>query len=352
MTALLEIDELCCDFTVGSNLWARARGRQPPVLHAVNDVSFSVAAGASVGIVGESGCGKSTLARAIIGLAEPTSGAIRLDGSDLAGKRDHATRRRIQMVFQDPGSSLNPKMTVGAAITEVLRFHKLRERDAIEGRCHELLELVELSPSTFDRRPAGLSGGQRQRVAIARALALEPDLLIADEAVAALDVSVQASVLNLLNDLRARLGLTMLFISHDLGVVRQVTDRVMVLYLGRIVEDQPTGDLFDDPRHPYTKALLAAAPRFTTKKTPGQSALPGEVPSAIDLPTGCAFRGRCPQAATRCENERPILAGPDPARFVACHFAWPSNTGGLDAPGSAPIRVGEYNGEALPRGID
>jgi len=293
-------------------------------VHAVNDVSFTVAAGAAVGIVGESGCGKSTLAKAIIGLNEPTRGTIRLDGAALARKRSSASRRRIQMVFQDPGSSLDPKMSAGNAIRELLRFHRLRPAAEVEPRCRELLELVGLPASTLARRPAALSGGQRQRVAIARALAVEPDLLICDEAVAALDVSVQASILNLLNDLRARLGLTLLFISHDLGVVRQVTDRVLVLYLGRIVEDQPTADLFEDPRHPYTKALLAAAPRFRTKKAPGTAALAGDVPSPVDLPAGCAFRGRCPQAARRCAQERPRLTGPDPRHSAACHFAWPA----------------------------
>jgi oligopeptide/dipeptide ABC transporter ATP-binding protein len=322
MSALLEIERLCCNFPLGSRLWARARQRPAPVLRAVSDVSFSVAAGSAVGIVGESGCGKSTLARAIIGLARPTSGTIRLGGAVLAGERDRLTRRRMQMVFQDPASSLNPKITVGAAITEVLRVHALRPEHEIEQRCRELLDLVELPASAFALRPSALSGGQCQRVAIARALAVEPELLIADEAVAALDVSVQASILNLLNDLRRRLGLTMLFISHDLGVVRQITDRVLVLYLGRVVEDQPTGDAFGDPRHPYTRALLAAAPRFDSQRRSGLAALSGEVPKAIDLQTGCAFRSRCPQVRPRCEKELPMLLGPDTSHSAACHYAW------------------------------
>ena len=322
MTAVLEVENLRCEFPVGSALAARVHGRSAPILRAVNDVSFTIDARSSVGLVGESGCGKSTLAKAIIGLTAATSGVVRLDGAELPAKRDRASRRRIQMVFQDPGSSLNPKMTVGAAISEVLLFHRLCTPETVERRCRELLELVELPASAYNRRPAALSGGQRQRVAIARAIALEPDLLIADEAVAALDVSVQASILNLLNDLRARLGLSMLFISHDLGVVRQVTDRVLVLYLGRVVEDQPTQDLFDDPRHPYTRALLAAAPKFNDKKAPGQSALPGDVPSAIDLPAGCAFRGRCALAQDRCATDAPPLAGPDTGHTAACHFAF------------------------------
>ncbi len=304
-----------------SALWARFRGREQLVLKAINEVSLRVEPGTSVGIVGESGCGKSTLAKAILGLVEPVQGTVHLNDQVLTAKRDRRTRRRIQMVFQDPGSSLNPKMTVGSAITGVIRFHQLRSGAEIEARVNELLELVELPPSVANVRPTTLSGGQRQRVAIARALALEPDVLIADEAVAALDVSVQASILNLLNDLRHRLGLTMLFISHDLAVVRQVTDRVVVLYLGRIVEDQPTADLFQSPHHPYTGALLAAAPRFGSKKKPGETALTGEVPSPVEQPPGCAFQSRCPLVEDICCTTRPPLDGPDEQHQTACHFA-------------------------------
>ena len=322
MNELLSVENLSCEFEMGSRFAARLCGRDVPVLRAVNDISFSVAAGSAVGIVGESGCGKSTLANMIIGLAAPTAGTIRLEGKVLSRRRDRRTRRRIQMVFQDPGASLNPKMTIGDALSEVLRFHDLRGGPAIQDRCHELLDLVELPASAFEARPSSLSGGQRQRAAIARSLALEPDLLIADEAVAALDVSVQAAILNLLNGLRERLGLTMLFISHDLGVVRQVTDRVLVLYLGRVVEDQPTEDLFNDPRHPYTQALLEAAPKLTVRKAPGQFALAGEVPRQIGLPMGCSFRRRCARAEARCAESAPALAGPNEEHAAACHFAW------------------------------
>ncbi|MFM2073478.1 MAG: hypothetical protein RLZZ623_3742 [Actinomycetota bacterium] len=321
MSVLLEVDDLYCEFPMGSRLAARLGGREVSALRAVDHVSLTIDAGTSVGVVGESGCGKSTLAKAVIGLVQPTSGSIRLHGVELAGQRDQAARRKIQMVFQDPGSSLNPRMTVGAAIAEMLVVHGLRTGNAIEQRCRELLDLVELPASALDQRPHALSGGQRQRVAIARALALEPDLLIADEAVAALDVSVQASVLNLLNDLRTRLGLTMLFISHDLGVVRQVTERVVVLYLGRIVEDQPSNDLFEHPLHPYTKALLAAAPRLGSAKRPGDHALQGEVPSALERHEGCSFRSRCPEAVPRCVEEAPVLLGTDPVHVAACHVA-------------------------------
>lgn len=321
MSALVEIDDLYCEFPIGSRLWARVRSREPDALRAVDHISLQIHAGTSIGVVGESGCGKSTLAKAVIGLLRPTSGAIRLDGAELAGRRDRATRRRIQMVFQDPGSSLNPRMTVGTAIAEMLQVHGLRSGAEIEQRCRELLDLVELPATAFDQRPQAMSGGQRQRVAIARALALEPDLLIADEAVAALDVSVQASVLNLLNELRKRLGLTLLFISHDLGVVRQVTERVVVLYLGRVVEDQPTNDLFERPIHPYTKALLAAAPRLGSVKRPGDHALQGEVPSALERHQGCSFRARCPIAVQRCADEPPVLVGADQRHTAACHLA-------------------------------
>lgn len=337
MSALVEIDDLYCEFPVGSALWARLRGREPDALRAVDHVSLRIEAGTSVGVVGESGCGKSTLAKAVIGLVRPTSGSIRLDGAELPAHRDRATRRRIQMVFQDPGSSLNPRMTVGAAIAEMLKVHGLRSGAGIEQRCRELLDLVELPATVFDQRPQAMSGGQRQRVAIARALALEPDLLIADEAVAALDVSVQASVLNLLNDLRERLGLTMLFISHDLGVVRQVTERVVVLYLGRVVEDQPTNDLFERPIHPYTKALLAAAPRLGSTKRPGDHALQGEVPSALERLQGCSFRARCPIAIQRCAGEVPQLIGQDGTHLAACHLA-PCASSSFDS--ARPVECG------------
>ncbi len=280
MIPLLELTDVTCEFPASSALLARLARRAPAAVRAVDHVSLRIEAGTSVGVVGESGCGKTTLAKAIMGLVRPTSGSIRLDGTELTGRRDQATRRRIQMVFQDPGSSLNPRMTVGAAIAEMLHVHAVVRPADIERRCRELLDLVELSATVHGQLPRALSGGQRQRVAIARALALEPDVLIADEAVAALDVSVQAAVLNLLNDLRVRLGLTMLFVSHDLGVVRQVTDRVVVVYLGRVVEDQPTADLFAAPIDPYTKALLSAAPRLGSGKrhaTTGRRPPPGPV---------------------------------------------------------------------------
>jgi oligopeptide/dipeptide ABC transporter ATP-binding protein len=322
MTAFLDIRDLTVKFRVGSALMARLRGDPIPDLIAVDDISFGIGRGESIGIVGESGCGKSTLAKAITGLVPAASGSISLDGVALTQKRNRATRRRIQMVFQDPSSSLNPSLTVERTLVELLRVHKILPREKIADRCAELMSLVELSPSLLKARPRSLSGGQRQRVGIARALALEPDVLIADEAVAALDVSVQAPILNLLNQLREGLGLTLMFISHDLAVVRYVSDRVIVMYLGNAVEDRPTADLFDDPHHPYTKALMAAAPKFGVRKAPGESALKGEPPSALDLPTGCRFRPRCPIAAEICETIEPELDGLHPTQRAACHFAW------------------------------
>jgi oligopeptide/dipeptide ABC transporter ATP-binding protein len=318
----LEIRDLTVKFRVGSALAARLKGDPIPDLVAVDDVSFTVDRGEAIGIVGESGCGKSTLARAICGLEPPAAGSIRLEGEELTQRRDRATRRRIQMVFQDPSSSLNPALTVQRTLAELLRVHRIVPRQQIPDRCAELLDLVELPGSLLKSRPRSLSGGQRQRVGIARALALEPEVLIADESVAALDVSVQAPILNLLNRLRRDLGLAVMFISHDLAVVRYVSDRVIVMYLGKAVEDRSTFELFEDPRHPYTKALMAAAPKFGVKKQPGESALKGEPPSTLELPAGCRFRPRCPLAAEICEQTEPDLIGPSEIERVACHFAW------------------------------
>lgn len=325
----LEVRNLTVKFRVGSALVARLKGEPVPDLVAVEGLSFAVGRGESIGIVGESGCGKSTLAKAITGLEPPASGSIWLDGRELTQRRDRATRRRTQMVFQDPSSSLNPSLTVEKTLSELLRVHRLVPKDEIDDRCGELMDLVDLPRALLSSRPRSLSGGQRQRVGIARALALEPEVLIADEAVAALDVSVQAPILNLLNQLRDELGLTVMFISHDLAVVRYVSDRVIVMYLGKAVEDRPAADLFDDPRHPYTKALMAAAPKFGVKKAPGESALKGEPPSALDLPSGCRFRPRCPIAQDICAEAEPDLTGPSKTQRAACHFAWeePGNSG-------------------------
>jgi oligopeptide/dipeptide ABC transporter ATP-binding protein len=321
MRSFLELEHVTVRFAFGSALAAQLRGR-PAELIAVDDVSLAVPRGQSVGIVGESGCGKSTLAKAIVGLVPVTAGGIRLEGQPLGEDRDRAITRRVQMVFQDPGSSLNPSLSVKKILGEILRVHQIVSPAGVDERCAELMDLVELPRAALGARPRVLSGGQRQRVAIARALALEPDILIADEAVAALDVSVQAPILNLLNTLRKTLSLTLLFISHDLAVVRHVSERVVVMYLGRVVEDRPCEELFTDARHPYSSALLSVAPKFGSKKVPGESALRGEPPSPLDLPTGCRFRTRCPRAQEVCAEAEPLLDGPSPAQRAACHFAW------------------------------
>ncbi|MFC7400844.1 ABC transporter ATP-binding protein [Citricoccus sp. GCM10030269] len=280
-------------------------------LTALDGVSLSIGRGETVGLVGESGCGKSTLARTLMLLETPDSGSITFEGQNpfsLRGKELLAWRRRVQMVFQDPFASLNSRMTAGEIISEPWATHRSlyrtsRERDA---RLRELLQLVGLRPSDMKKSPQEFSGGQRQRIGIARALALNPDLIILDEPVSALDLSVQAQVLNLLNELQQKLGVSYLFISHDLSVVRHVTDRVAVMYLGRIIETGSTEDVFDRPLHPYTAALMSASPKLDPSARPEERiVLRGELPSPLDPPSGCRFRTRCWKAQERCATERP-----------------------------------------------
>jgi oligopeptide/dipeptide ABC transporter ATP-binding protein len=295
------------------------------VLRAVDGVDLELARGETLGLVGESGCGKSTLGRCIVGLYRPTTGTIRFAGEALQADRDRAGRRRIQMVFQDPYASLNPRMTVRQTLSELLRAHEVVPKDAVDARCRELLELVGLPERALDAHPRQFSGGQRQRVSIARALALEPDVLVADEPVSALDVSVQATVLNLLEELRDRLGLTVLLIAHNMSVVRHVCDRVAVMYLGRIVETAATDELFANPRHPYTQGLLKAVPRLVPGRQSEAVAVVGDPPSPVDLPSGCRFHPRCPIAQEPlCSDADPLLepGGAEPGHLAACHFAW------------------------------
>jgi len=322
---LLEIEGLYVHYELRGGLARRARGVGPEVLRAVDGVDLTIARGETLGLVGESGCGKSTLGRAIVGLEPPTAGALRYEGEALTARRERAQRRRIQMVFQDPYSSLNPRMTVRQALAELLRAHRMVPKEAIEARCRELLDLVGLGSRALDAHPRQFSGGQRQRVAIARALALEPELLIADEPVSALDVSVQATVLNLLDELREKLGLTVLLIAHNMAVVRHVSDRVAVMYLGRIVETAATDELFTNPRHPYTKGLLTAVPRLVPGRASESTGVVGDPPSPVDPPSGCHFHPRCPIAQEPlCSAEDPALAtgSSGPAHVAACHFAW------------------------------
>jgi oligopeptide/dipeptide ABC transporter ATP-binding protein len=320
---LLEVRGLHMHFTVADSAIRRARRVPAEVLRAVDGVDLEIMAGEALGLVGESGCGKSTLGRCIVGLHAPTSGEVRYAGESLGAKRARSERRRVQMVFQDPYSSLNPRMTVRQTLSELLRVHKMVPRSGVDARCRELLDLVGLPARALDSHPRNFSGGQRQRVSIARALALQPELLVADEPVSALDVSVQATVLNLLDELRRELGLTMLFIAHNMAVVRHVCDRVAVMYLGRIVETAETEKLFSNARHPYTQGLLQAVPRLVPGRVSESAAVVGDPPSPIDVPSGCRFHPRCPLAQSVCSEQDPeLLAGSEEAHLAACHFAW------------------------------
>jgi len=293
-------------------------------LRAVDGVSLSIERGETFGLVGESGSGKSTLGRVAVRLDAPTSGRITFDGQSIenqGGEQLRRTRRQMQVVFQDPLGSLNPRMSVGSIIGEPLRVFEGLRGSTLTDRVAELMRSVGLDPSRAAARPRALSGGQRQRVGIARAIALNPRLILADEAVSALDVSVQAQITNLLVDLRERLGLTYLFIAHGLPIVRQVAQRVGVMYLGRIVEVADTDDLFADPRHPYTRALLAASPVPDPTVRRERIILHGEPPTPLNLPSGCRFRTRCPMAADVCAQVAPPVVQVSPTHTVECHFA-------------------------------
>jgi peptide/nickel transport system ATP-binding protein len=293
------------------------RGR----VHALEDVSLEVARGETVGLVGESGSGKSTLALTLMRALAPSAGSIRFDGQEIGHLSPRAlkpVRRRLQMVFQDPYASLDPRMTVARIVAEPLRAHGYGSRAQIAARVGELLDAVGLPPDAARRYPAEFSGGQRQRIAIARAIALEPEMLVADEPVSALDVSIQAQIVNLLQDIQARMGIAYLVIAHDLPLVHQIADRIVVLYLGRVVEEGPAEAVVARPLHPYTAGLLAATPTVDTAGKP-RLRLAGDPPSPIDRPPGCAFHPRCPIARDRCRTERPALTGQG-ARRAACHF--------------------------------
>ena len=317
--ALLEVEDLKVYYPVRGG-WFRPKR----YLRAVDGVSFSLEAGETLGLVGESGCGKSTLGRALVRLENPAGGRVMLDGRDMAalkGRELRRARKNFQMVFQDPYGSLNPRLTIFQALDEVLALHfRLNRAERLE-RAAALLERVGLTAEALNRYPHQFSGGQRQRIGIARALAAEPRFIVADEPVSALDVSVQASIINLLDDIRRETRTSFLFIAHDLAVVEHISSRILVMYLGHVVEEAPARELVGSPRHPYTQALLSAVPTLDANGRK-RIVLPGDVPSPLSPPSGCPFHPRCPRSQPKCAAEAPPLVSPDgSARRCACFFA-------------------------------
>ena len=321
MTPLLEVSHLVKHFPIKSGILI---DREVDRVRAVDDVSLSIEPGETLGLVGESGCGKSTLCRTILKLIEPTSGSINFDGreiAELSPREMRPLRREIQMIFQDPYASLNPRRRIGQIVAEPMRLHGLAEGAELRRRVEQLLERVGLSAEHYNRFPHEFSGGQRQRVGIARALGLQPKLIVADEPVSALDVSIQAQIINLLEDLQEEFKLTYIFVAHDLGVVRHVSNRIAVMYLGKVVETAPAEQLYANPVHPYTVALLSAVPIPDPKENAAREplVLEGDVPSPIDPPPACRFHTRCPWATEICGTEEPPLAAFGDGRIAACH---------------------------------
>lgn len=323
-TPILNVSHLSKTFPIKRNIAEIVRKKEQKYVRAVEDVTFSIRKGETLGLVGESGCGKSTLSKTLIRLYKPDDGKIMFDQyGDLALKEGAAltkARRDIQMVYQDPYSSLNPKMTIRQMFYEILSVHHICPKEEFEKKTIEILDMVGMPSYALDRYPSAFSGGQRQRIGIARALILNPALLIADEPVSALDMSIQAQIINLLMDLKAKLNLTMLFISHDLRVVQYLSDRVMFMYLGRVVEMGSAEELFQHPAHPYTQILIQAAPVIDTKHKEREYEIRGETPSPIDIPKGCAFHPRCPFATEKCRTAEPVMTEDANGRMVKCHY--------------------------------
>jgi oligopeptide transport system ATP-binding protein len=349
-TPLLEVRHLVKHFPIKSGvLIDREVGR----VRAVDDVSLKVNEGETLGLVGESGCGKSTFCRTILQLLQPTSGSVKFEGNELAGRSRRALRplrRQMQMIFQDPYGSLNPRKRVGQIVGDPLRLNGLASGNELKRQVQELLERVGLSPEHYNRFPHEFSGGQRQRIGIARAVALKPKLIVADEPVSALDVSIQAQIINLLDDLQDEFGLTYIFVAHDLGVVRHVSDRIAVMYLGKIVESAPAAELYANPVHPYTVALLSAVPIPDPKENEAREPLilEGDVPSPANPPSACRFHTRCPWATEICSEIEPPLRDFGKGRIAACHH--PQNVSAAQASGAEVVPESPQSaGEAPPR---
>ncbi|WP_116133359.1 ABC transporter ATP-binding protein [Tropicimonas sp. IMCC34043] len=318
---LISVQEVSKSFELKRTLSERFSGLPPRAVHALNGINLDIRRGETLGLVGESGCGKSTLARCLVRLYEVDGGRVWFEGRDIAGLSGTGLRafnRRVQMIFQDPYSSLNPRMSVAQTLAEALNVHRMVPPGRVAARIAELLELVGLPQDAAGKHPHEFSGGQRQRIGIARALSVEPEVLVADELVSALDVSVQAQVVNLLLELQEKLDLTVVFVAHDLRLVRHVSHRVAVMYLGKVVEIGPTEELFRAPRHPYTQALLKAAPSLDPSQRSRKVAARGELPSPIDLPSGCLFNSRCAHVTAHCRAEVPRLEPRRGVHQVAC----------------------------------
>ena len=320
-TPLLKVEHLSKEFPAESGMFAKRFSKR--VVSAVNDISFEIYPGETFGLVGESGCGKSTTGRTIMRLTKPTAGKVFFQGKDVSEMSKHEIkdmRREMQFIFQDPYASLNPRMTIGEIVSEPMTIHGVGTKEERIERVRELLDVVGLNPEHINRYPHEFSGGQRQRIGIARALSVNPKLIMADEPVSALDVSIQAQVLNLLRDVQEQYNLTYLFISHDLAVVEMISDRIGVMYLGSLMEVAPNEDLYSNPLHPYTQALLSAVPIPDPSIEKKHVLIEGDLPSPTNIPTGCPFHTRCPHATEKCKTEVPQMTEHTPGHFVKCHF--------------------------------